>query len=121
MKDLSMAYAMKKKLAQKFAKGGIVEEEKESGFEPMPEDDGTEDQDIVDRVMKRMAAGGMVTADSMPNEFDELKLSHPDEISYTGDNSGDHVGNSQLDEDNDDIIARVMRSLAKKDVLPKVR
>jgi hypothetical protein len=97
--------------------------------------------DIVDRIMnKRLnekglpsheaeqhySEGGKVAnsdlpiADFMPNEFDDLHLR--DDLSSTygdDDNSGDALGNAQEDEDRNDIIARVMRSRAKKDRNPR--
>lgn len=58
-------------------------------------------------------------ADGRPNNFDDLALRDDLEFSYTGDNSGDHLGNEQEDEDRHDIIARIMASRSKKDRNPR--
>lgn len=89
------------------------------------------DEDMVDRIMKKrcMSEGGMVAnggeddldrmADGMPNEFDDLALRDDLEFSYTGENSGDSLGDAQEDDDRHDIVSRVMRSRAKKDRMPR--
>lgn len=84
--------------------------------------DGTcmEHGGMVDRIMrKRMAKGGEVTADELPNEFDEQELEPAEEFSYTGANSGDELGNDEMDENDRDLISRIMRSRAKKDRMPR--
>ena len=107
-----------------------------------------EDEDMVGRIMKQrtqsFAKGGMahkmphryseggrvsnqdreITSD-MPNEFDDLHLDdHLGDdgvVDYTGANSGDEIGDAQEDADREDIIARIMKSRAKKDRLPNPR
>ncbi len=84
--------------------------------------DGTcmEHGGMVDRIMaKRYAKGGEVTADELPNEFDEQELEPAEEFSYTGANSGDELGNEAMDENDRDLISRIMRSRAKKDRMPR--
>ncbi len=113
--SLAAAYAAKKK--SKMAKGGVVCGD-ESG--------SSMTNDIVDRVMaKKYSKGGMVandtdpSADALPNEFDDLVLRDDLESSYTGKDSGDELGNAQMDDDNDDIVSRVMRSRKLKDKMPR--
>jgi hypothetical protein len=38
---------------------------------------------------------------------------------YTGENSGDELGNAQEDEDRRDIVSRIMKSRRLKDRLPR--
>lgn len=83
--------------------------------------------DIVDNVMrKRYSEGGRVanetpiTAGFSPNEFDDLVLRDDLESTYGEDNNaGDALGNSREDQDRHDIVARIMRSRAKKDRNPR--
>jgi len=56
-----------------------------------------------------------------PNEFDDLVLRDDLESHYTGESSGDELGDEREDHDRHDIVARVMASRRKKDSLPKVR
>ena len=53
-------------------------------------------------------------ADFSPNEFDDLVLRDDLEQHYTGANSGDELDDEQEDADRHDIVARIMRSQAKK-------
>lgn len=85
-----------------------------------------DEMDMVDRVMaRRMSKGGMVanedkiTAGFEPNEFDDMALRDDLEFSYTGENSGDELGDKQEDHDREDIVSRVMRSRKKKDRNPR--
>lgn len=85
-----------------------------------------EDEDMVERIMRqRYSMGGRVanetemTADFEPNQFDDLVKDDNLEFSYTGANSGDEIGNEQVDEDDQDIVKRAMRSWAKKDRMPR--
>lgn len=84
----------------------------------------------VDRIMKKrhmMSEGGMMAnddgkgaaADHDPNEFDDLVLDDHLSMHETGANSGDELGNEQMDHDNDDIVSRIMKSRAKKDRNPR--
>lgn len=110
------------------------------GGEVMGQDDGSHQDDdhmmdMVGRAMirhqQKYSEGGKVAnggedelshmADSKPNNFDVLAMDDDLAFSDTGDNSGDHLGDEQLDEDNDDVVSKVMRSRAKKDHLPKLR
>lgn len=103
-----------------------------------------DEQDLVDRIMRkrkglmndfseedRYSEGGKVAnQDHGPNEndlagfdtnaFDDLVLRDDLESTYgDDDNAGDSLGNKQEDEDRNDIVARIMRSRAKKDKLPR--
>ncbi len=94
------------------------------------------EEDMVGRIMKmrqRMySEGGRIAnadhgedqanlAGFAPNEFDDLVLRDNLHSSYTGENSGDNLGNAQEDADQQDIVSRIMRSRAKKDRLPNPR
>jgi hypothetical protein len=96
------------------------------------------EDDMVGRIMKMrqqmFSKGGQVAnqehgendndlAGFKPNEFDDLVLRDDDleGADYTGANSGDELGNARLDHDDSDIVARVMKSRAKKDRLPNPR
>lgn len=98
--------------------------------------DVEDDQDMIDRVMQKRehmySEGGRVAnedhgpdesrlADFSPNEFDDLALRDDLEFHYTGENSGDELGNEREDHDRRDIVARVMASRHKKDKLPNPR
>ena len=79
--------------------------------------------DVVDRIM--MSRGGKVAneteieADFAPVQFDDLVLRDDLDSSYSGDNSGDKLGNMAEDERERDMIARIMKSRAKKDKMPR--
>lgn len=80
--------------------------------------------DLVDRIMtKRMSKGGAVandtddaSVDMEPNEFDVLVKSGGLDGHYVGE---ENLGNERLDEDERDLVARIMRSRAKKDRNPR--
>lgn len=82
---------------------------------------------LVDRVMaKRMSKGGMVANDTTDNmaddkeaQYDDLVLRDDLDFSYTGENSGDELGNAEMDENDRDLINRIMRSRAKRDRMPR--
>lgn len=128
MKNLALAYGMKKKAKKecnggKMAEGGMVDE-KASGYVSHPD----QDDDMVMRIMrKRYSEGGVVSnedapmADSMPAEFDDLELDDHLEGHDTAAGDGDDLGDAQEDEDQKDVVARIMRSRAKKDRLPNPR
>lgn len=82
--------------------------------------------------MKGYSKGGMVAnedsgestdeptmAKADGNEFDDLALDDDMSFDSTGSNAGDELGNEQEDHDEADIIARVMKSRAKKDHNPR--
>lgn len=98
-----------------YAKGGSVECMACKGGTCM------EHGGMVDRIMaKRMAQGGEVMADEESNDFDYLDqkgMAH--DADYTGANSGDEHGNEEMDENDRDLISRIMRSRAKKDKMPR--
>lgn len=125
------------------ADGGFIDEEEASGYELMPEEHEMhnmqaehEDEDMISKIMKMRdhmySKGGQVAnedhgpnenrlADFSPNQFDDLALRDDLEFNYTGENSGDHLGDEREDHDRDDIVSRIMRSMAKKDRLPNPR
>lgn len=120
-------------ISHRFAQGGFVEDEEESGYESMPGFHDKmnmgamdEDEDMISRIMKqRYSKGGMVSnktemsADFEPNDFDDLVKDDDLEFNYTGANSGDEIGNKQEDEDRHDIISRIMKSRKLKDRMPR--
>ncbi len=73
---------------------------------------------LVDRIMSKRS-GGDVTADEQPNEFDVLELDPAPSPPHSGDDYGDDLGNAELDENDRDLISRIMRSRAKKDRMPR--
>jgi hypothetical protein len=97
------------------------------------------DMDMVGRIMKQRqqhySEGGMVAnknqgvssedldamADGRQNEMDDLALRDHLEMSETGANSGDELGDKQEDMDRKDIVSRIMASRRKKDRLPNPR
>jgi hypothetical protein len=117
------------------AEGGEIDEEDPGRIpdyrpaEPeVPED---EDGDMVSRIMrKRMSEGGMVANheqaadevdESMDEGFDVLAKDDDLEFSETGASAGDFLGDAREDMDRKDIVARIMKSRAMKDRLPKIR
>jgi hypothetical protein len=84
------------------------------------------DDDIVGRIMrKHYSHGGQVanatpvSADFEKDEFDDLVKDDSLEFHETGANSGDELGDHAVDEDERDLIHRIMKSRAKKDKLPR--
>ena len=85
--------------------------------------------DVVDRVMHKRSCqyseGGQVAnstpekADDMSGEYDDLVKDDTMEFHDTGANSGDYLGNDQETHDRDDIVARILHSLSKKDRMPR--
>lgn len=123
--------SMKKGYPDHFAEGGMVDEEAEYDpiEHPMPVDNEAADHeaDMVSRIMKRMySKGGMVAndvgiaeADKEPAEYDDLVLRDDLDSSYTGENSGDEIGNEGEDERRSDIVSRIMRSRKKGGRMPR--
>ncbi len=136
--SLAIAYAMKKK-AQKKAMGGEIEHEEESsGYLPEPKEHEVmnkaaehEDEDMVSKIMRKMyAKGGVVAdegegeedmqADSDVNDFDYLSTGDLDDsTTNSGAADGDELGDHQEDEDRHDIVAKIMKSMSKKDKMPR--
>lgn len=104
--DVHKAAGVEMNKEKLMAKGGIVDRilSKRSGMEA---NGGEDDLDTM--------------ADGRPNEFDYLALRDDLSFSYTGANSGDELGNEREDQDRKDMVARIMRSRAKKDRLPNPR
>ncbi len=115
----------------RLAKGGPVDASMGNG--PYEDDE----DDMVSRIMHkrnepfsdldRYSEGGKVAnnvgygqeADKLPNQYDDLVLRDDLESTYgDDDNSGDALGNDQEDQDQKDIVARIMASRRKKDRLP---
>lgn len=127
MSDFATKYAMKKRMGKDsgscadcaagscMAHGGAVKDAG-SGFS----------DDMVSRIMKhRYSRGGQVANDSdpivdaMPAEYDELVKDDDLEFHETGANSGDELGNEKEDEDDEDVVSKVMKSRKKKDRMPR--
>lgn len=108
----------------KMAEGGEVDNP-DADLEDKRFDDSIEgDHDLVDRIMKGFAKGGEVkaeepTADFEDNDFDVMPLEDTSDADYTGENSGDELGNDQEDDDRRDIVVRIMKSRKKKDRMPR--
>ncbi len=140
MSDMAMKYAMQKRGRKCMAHGtmdcmacgGKMAEGGEVGEMDAPDEDPKEnesaeheDEDMIGRIMKRrkMAHGGKVEepeADFESADFDELdKEPAPHDADYTGANSGDEIGNGEIDENDHDLISRIMRSRAKRDRMPR--
>ncbi len=129
-----------------YAEGGEVEKDYEameeaSGYDDFPEehekhnakaeDDEQRARDLVEHIMeKRMgkySEGGRVAndvgdgmdVDEKENQFDDLVLRDDLESSYTGEDSGDEIGNEQEDEDRHDVVKQIMMSRKKKDKMPR--
>lgn len=134
--SMAVKYAMKKRMAKAgddsgidepvqvngaYAKGGEVE------CGACKSGKCADHGGMVDRIMvKRMSKGGMVAndttgdmADSKEAQYDDLVLRDDMGSSDTGANSGDELGNAEMDENDRDLISRIMRSRAKKDRLPR--
>lgn len=126
-KVLGELVSMKKPNLKGLAEGGEVESAEMGEESPMSKGDMYDD--LVDRIMmhKSYSEGGMVAndvgdgevADEKENQFDDLVLDDDMDFSYTGDNSGDEIGNEQEDEDRHDIVSRMMKSSRKKDRNPR--
>ncbi len=87
---------------EEFAEGGMV----------------GDDDDMVGRIMR--SRKGEPEADFEMNDFDAMDETAPgNEADYTGADSGDEVGDAQEDEDQRDIVSRIMRSRSKKDRMPR--
>lgn len=94
---------------------------------PMSEGGDVDENDLVDRIMKKRmySEGGMVAnedgpiADDMDAEYDDLVLDDHLESHYDGKDSGDELGNKELDHEDHDLVERIMKSRAKKDKLPR--
>lgn len=75
---------------------------------------------MVDRIMAKRRGSSEPTADFESNDFDVLDdMSIPGSADYTGANSGDEAGNEALDENDHDLVSRIMRSRAKRDRMPR--
>lgn len=122
---------------QRHADGGFIGSHQDDCTEDcndpahLPEMHGQEHDDMVSRAMMKYAKGGMIAnggedlmshmADSKPNNFDYLAMEDDQKMHDSGADDGDEHGDARLDHDNDDIVARAMRSRAKKDRLPSPR
>jgi hypothetical protein len=80
--------------------------------------------DMIGRIIARhMSKGGRVandtpiTAGFKPNDFDDLAMRDDLESTYTGANSGDEDG-SELNQDEEDLISRVMRKRKQRNPVP---
>lgn len=120
--DAGAAHGMMGALDKKKAHGGMIEPDHgEQSDEQM--------LDMVGHIMKKhYSKGGQVAndvgiaeADEEPAEYDDLVLRDDDmeDADYTGENSGDEIGNEGEDERRRDIIARIMHSRSKRDRMPR--
>lgn len=122
------------------AHGGEVDEEA-SGYVMHPEDEDMhnsaamhkdeemDNEDMVGKILrKRMLSKGGEVANNdhefeaefhEPDNFDDLTLRDGLEEHYTGANSGDELSDAQEDKDRNDIVKKIMSSLAKKDRMPR--
>lgn len=127
------AYAVKKRGKKCMARGGDMEPEHmaEGGMIESEHGEQSDEQmlDMVGHIMKKhYSKGGQVAndvgiaeADEEPAEYDDLVLRDDDmeDADYTGENSGDEIGNEGEDERRRDIIARIMHSRSKRDRMPR--
>lgn len=110
---LSEMKGMRGKDRKNLAEGGFVEDEEMSGYPDMPSDEHLDDysypEDIVGEIMMDRAEGyseggkvandtETVNPDSEPSQYDDLVLRDDLEFSYTGENSGDELGEDMVDE-----------------------
>jgi len=87
-----------------------------------------EEEDMISRIMNRQeqhySEGGQVAnytgreGDKASAQYDDLVKDDDLEFHYTGENSGDELGNDALEEEMHDIISRIMASRAKRDRNP---
>lgn len=71
--------------------------------------------DMVSTIMERRKAQSTPPiADEAPNEFDDLVLDDNLNSVNTGESSGDELGNSEEEDVDKDVVAKVMRSRRKK-------
>lgn len=86
-----------------YAEGGMVDSGEEG---------------LVDRIMKRFASGEPA-ADFESNDFDELDKEPAPDDADTGENSGDELGDKAVEEEDEDVISKVMKSRKKSDRMPR--
>lgn len=117
---MAVEKSIKKAFKGPFAHGGEVDQEDIDMAEMEDMDD-----DMIEAIMrKRYSKGGKVANDTPPMvdsekaDYDDLALRDDLEFDYTGENSGDELGNEKLDEDDRDLVAAIMKSRKKKDKLP---
>lgn len=117
-RSLAIAYSMKRK-GKKCASGGSVDSgDAEMNFAKGGEVDPSKEV-TCPHCEKTFSHGGEVAndvgqgdaADKLPNEFDDLVLDDSLEEHYTGNNSGDEIGNKGEDKRRDDVV---MRAMAKR-------
>lgn len=106
------------------------ESQREEMYEHAVENQGfpEDEEDLVSRIMRQhqehYSEGGKVANDSEPMaddedaQYDDLVKDDDLEEHYTGANSGDELGDQELEDEMHDIISRIMRSRAKKDRNP---
>jgi hypothetical protein len=145
--SFATAYGTKKRCKKNYAFGGGAEADDAEalltpGADPMGGDPlGIQDKakgmmgfakggeiehkalDMVGKIMDRhYSKGGMVAnetppiADSMPNEFDELVLTGGLEDSS---GPGNEIGNEELEDEDQDVVSKILSSRKKKDRMPR--
>lgn len=126
--------SIRKAFGKNYAEGGYISDDeidRAEGDDQMLDEemeDDLPDSDIVRRILKSrshaMSRGGRVANDDGPladfeeNEFDDLVKRDDLEFHETGKNSGDELGNEAEDEDERDVVRRIMKSRMKKDRMP---
>lgn len=110
-----MAYGMKKRAGQ--SHGSV---------ECAPDGGAMEDADMIARIMhkrKEYSQGGMVAndvgvaeADKLPAEYDDLVLR--DDLEDTS-GPGNEIGDETLDDEEADVVSKIMSSRKKKDRMPR--
>lgn len=104
------------------------------------EDEGAGDMDCIHPMVRKIMMGRMkgyseggkvaneesgestdepTMAKASGNEFDDLALRDDLEFDSTGANEGDELDDAQENKDRSDIIARILKSRAKKDRMPR--
>lgn len=86
------------------------------------DDDSGFSDDMVGRIMKHRFSKGEEepVADFESNDFDYLdQIGGDHEADYDEENSGDDIGNEAEDDDQHDVVKRIMKSRSKKDKMPR--
>lgn len=117
MKNLAIAYNMKKKMAA----GGEVDASQPTDDEKA---EASLSSDMVSGIMaKRYSKGGMIAndvgvaeADKLPAEYDDLVLR--DDLESTQKDFGDELGNEREEKDRKDMVSLIMKKRSDKNPKP---
>lgn len=120
--SMAVKYAMNKR--RKMAEGGCTSS---ATVDPQKAADATASMrkafgyakgGLVDRIMDKRGAKPM--ADGESADFDYMdERSAGDAADYTDANSGDELGDAMVEDDDRDMVSRIMRSRSKKDRMPR--